>query len=127
MVTDPIADLLTRIRNASKASHSQTKVPYSKLKTSVLNVMKKHHFIDGFEVEKTGQFDEILIQLNPELKGLNLKRISKPGQRIHLKKDQLKKVLNGYGIGIISTSKGVMSAHEARKNGLGGELICEVW
>ena len=127
MVTDPIADLLTRIRNAVKAKHAHTRVSYSKLKVAILEVFKAHQFIIDFKVAKSGNFDEIEIELNPKFTELHLKRISKPGQRIYMKKGDLKPVLSGYGIGVISTSKGVMTTREANKSGLGGELICEVW
>lgn len=127
MVTDPIADLLTRIRNAVKAKHSQTVVSYSKLKVAILDVLKKGKYINGYKVVKVGSFDQIEIDLNTEHTELHLKRISKPGQRIYMKTGQLKPVLNGYGIGVISTPKGVMTTIEARKSGLGGELLCEIW
>lgn len=127
MVTDPIADLLTRIRNAVKARYSTTSAPYSKLKVTILDVLKKHKFIDDYKRVKAGNFDEIEIHLNSSLKTINLKRVSKPGQRIYVKSGELKSVLNGYGIGVISTPKGVMTTNEAKKIGLGGELICEVW
>jgi small subunit ribosomal protein S8 len=127
MITDPIADLLTRIRNAVKAQHDKTSIPYSKLKVAILDVLKKNKFIVDFKVAKSGAFDEIEIKLNPELKELNLKRISKPGQRIYLKKGNIKPVLRGYGISVISTPKGVMTGKEAYKSGVGGELICEAW
>lgn len=127
MVTDPIADLLTRIRNAVKAKHSKTVVAYSKLKVAILEVLKKHKYIDDFKIIKVGNFDQIEITLNEEHTALHLKRISKPGQRIYMKKGDLKPVLNGYGIGVISTPKGVMTTSDARKSGLGGELLCEIW
>jgi len=127
MVTDPIADLLTRISNAVRAGHERTSVPYSKLKTTILDVLKKNKFIMDFKVAKSGSFDEIEIELNPELRTLNLKRISKPGRRIYLKKNQIKPILRGFGISVLSTPKGVMTGVEARKNGVGGELICEIW
>lgn len=127
MNTDPIADLLTRIRNASRVNHEQTLVPYSKLKVAILDVLKKSKFIDDFKVVKSGTFSEIEINLNTELNSLTLKRISKPGQRIYLKKDQIKPVLRGYGISVISTPKGVMTGEEAYKSGVGGELICEIY
>lgn len=127
MVTDPIADLLTRIRNAVKARHSKTVVAYSKLKVAILEVLKKNKFIDDYKVVKNNSYSEIEIDLNVTFQSLHLKRVSKPGQRIYIKTGQLKAVLNGYGIGIISTPKGVMSTHEAKKTGLGGELICEIW
>ena len=127
MNTDPIADLLTRIRNAASARHQKTAVPYSKLKVAVLDVFKKNHFITDFKVVKNGTLSEIAIDLNEDIKTLNLKRVSKPGQRIYIKKDQIKPVLNGYGISVISTSKGVMTNKDAYRLGLGGELICEIW
>ncbi len=127
MVTDPIADLLTRIRNAVKAKHSKTMVSYSKLKLAILEVLKKHQYINDYKVVKAGSFDQIEIELNQTHESLHLKRISKPGQRIYMKKGDLKPVLNGYGIGVISTPKGVMTTIDARKSGLGGELLCEIW
>ncbi len=127
MITDPIADLLTRISNAVRAGHEQTSVPYSKLKITILDVLKKNKFIIDFKVAKSGSFDEIEIKLNQELRTLNLKRISKPGRRTYLKKNQIKPVLRGFGISVLSTPKGVMTGTEARKNGVGGELICEIW
>ena len=127
MITDPIADLLTRISNAVRAGHEQTSVPYSKLKATILDVLKKNKFIADFKVAKSGSFDEIEIKLNPEMQKLNLKRVSKPGRRIYLKKNQIKPVLRGFGISVLSTPKGVMTGSEARKNGVGGELICEIW
>ena len=127
MVTDPIADLLTRIRNAVKAKHSKTVVAYSKLKVAMLEVLKKYKYIADFKVVKVGHFDQIEIELNTEHKELHLKRISKPGQRIYVKTGQLKPILNGYGIGIISTPKGVMTGQRARQIGVGGEVLCKVW
>ena len=127
MVTDPIADLLTRIRNAVAARHGKTVSPYSKLKISILEVLKKHGYIESFSVEKNKSGDQIIIMLSPTHTALNLKRVSKPGQRIYVKKDELKPVLNGYGIALVSTPKGVMTSSDARKASLGGELICEIW
>lgn len=127
MVTDPIADLLTRIRNAVRAKHSTATIAYSKLKVAILDVLKKTKFIEDYKVIKTNHFPEIEIQLNPTFQTIHLKRVSKPGQRIYIKTGQLKPVLSGYGIGIISTPKGVMTTSEAKKTGLGGELLCEVW
>ncbi len=127
MVTDPIADLLTRIRNAVKAKHAKTVVTYSKLKVAILEVLKKNKFVEDFKVVKIGKFDHIEIMLNQEFQQLHLKRVSKPGQRIYVKKGEIKPVLNGYGIGVISTPKGVMTTADARKSGLGGELLCEIW
>lgn len=127
MNTDPIADLLTRIRNAVNARQQKTVAPYSKIKVAVLDVMKKRHFIDDYKVVKENQFDEIEIVFNSSLNQLNLKRISKPGQRIYLKKSDIRPVLNGYGIAVISTPQGVMTGDEAAKVGLGGEYLCQIW
>ncbi|PIZ71250.1 30S ribosomal protein S8 [Candidatus Peregrinibacteria bacterium CG_4_10_14_0_2_um_filter_43_11] len=127
MVTDPIADLLTRMRNAFSANQEKTVVPYSKAKIAILSVLKQYKFIVDFKVVKSGSFDEIEVLLNRELKEFNLKRVSKPGQRIYIKSDAIKSVYNGYGIAVLSTSKGVMSANQARRDGLGGEYLCQVW
>ena len=127
MITDPIADLLTRIRNAVKAKHEKTSTPYSKLKAAILDVLKKNHYIQDYKMVKGSSYNEIEIKLNPEFSSLHMKRVSKPGQRIYLKRGQIKPVLNGYGIGVISTPKGVMTTEDALKSGVGGELLCEIW
>ena len=127
MNTDPIADLLTRIRNAVSARQQKTVAPFSKVKVAVLEVMKKRNFIDSYKFVKDNRFDEIEIVFNSQLSQINLKRISKPGQRIYLKKNDIRPVLNGYGISIISTPKGVMTGDEAAKVGLGGEYLCQIW
>ena len=128
MNTDPIADLLTRIRNSIKARQAKTIVPYSKLKVSILEVMKKHHFINNFkEIKNEKSFDEIEIEFNLDLNELNLKRISKPGQKIYVKKNEIKPVFHNYGIAIFSTPQGVMTGDEAVKAGVGGEYLCKVW
>ncbi len=127
MNTDPIADLLTRIRNAISARQEKTIAPYSRVKVAILEVMKKNKFIHDFKVEKVNKFSEIKIIFSEDLNELSLKRISKPGQRIYIKKGDIKPVLNRYGIAILSTPKGVMTGREAIKNGVGGEYICKVW
>ncbi len=127
MNTDPIADLLTRIRNAVKAKQLKTVVPYSKIKVAILEVMKKRKFIKDYKTVKSGNFDEIEIEFNSELNELYLKRISKPGKRIYVKKDKIKPVINGYGVSIFSTPRGVMTGNEATKIGVGGEYLCEIW
>jgi small subunit ribosomal protein S8 len=127
MITDPIADLLTRIRNAVKAKHDKTTISQSKLKLAILEVLKKNHYIVDYRVVEAEPVNQIEIQLNPTLKQIHMKRVSKPGQRVYLKRDTLKPVMSGYGIGVISTSRGVMTTLEARKSGLGGELLCEIW
>lgn len=127
MTTDPIADLLTRMRNAVKANREKTVAPYSKFSVALLQALKAHRFISDFHQVKTGRFDELEIWFNPERTGLNVRRISKPGQRIYIKKNAIKPVRNFYGIALLSTPKGVMTGEEARKAGLGGEYLCEVW
>lgn len=127
MNTDPIADLLTRIRNALRARHEGTTVPYSKIKVAILEVMKKRGYIQDFKVVKTDRFQEIEIHFAEGRNDLNLKRISKPGQRLYIKRGEIKPVLHGYGIGILSTPRGVMTSDEARKAGVGGEYLCEIW
>lgn len=127
MNTDPIADLLTRIRNAAQAEKEKTTVNYSKIKKAILEVMKAAKFIVDFKVVKNGNFQEIEITLDESKADIHLKRISKPGQRIYIKKEEIKPVLDGYGISILSTPKGVMTGREASKNGVGGEYICQIW
>ena len=127
MVTDPIADLLTRLRNACRARREKTVVPYSKVTMAILATLKKYKFIGDFRQVKTGAFPEVEVWFNPERQALNLKRISKSGQRIYIKKTEIKPVRNHYGIALISTPKGVMTGEEARKAGLGGEYLCQVW
>ncbi len=131
VVTDPIADLLTRVRNALTAKHETVTVPASKMKKSIVDILVSEGFIKSAEiVEKEGQND-ILITLKYGPKGAkvinNLKRVSKPGLRVYASCEQLPKVLGGMGIAIISTSKGVMTDKEARANKIGGEVLAYVW
>jgi len=127
MHSDPIADLLTRIRNAIMAHKSETTAPYSKIKEKTLEILKNHKFITDFKINKKEQFPQLEILLNEEIRDIHLKRISKPGQRIYIKSSDIKKVRNGLGIQIISTSTGLLTGEEAKKQKLGGELICEVY
>lgn len=135
---DPISDMLTRIRNAQEAGHSEVVFPFSNLKLAIAKILEKEKFADFVEMLKKNEenkFDKIKIVLKYEKVGNNkkipaiseIKRISKEGKRIYLKKDEIKKVKSGFGIAVISTSKGIMTGKEARKLGLGGEYICEVW
>jgi len=126
-VTDPIADLLTRIRNASMARKDTVVVPFSNVKMGILNVLTKRGFIEESSVVSNNGFKEINVVLKPERRGLSLKRISKPGQRIYLKSTQLKKINGGLGVAILSTHQGILSGEEAKKLKLGGELICEIF
>lgn len=125
MNTDPIADLLTRIRNASHANLSTCTVPYSKIKENLLKIMLDKSFIAKYE-KTEDKFPELAITIE-ENRPLNLKRISKPGQRIYAKKGTMKVTRSGLGITIISTSKGLMTSEEAKKQNLGGEIICEIY
>ncbi|MBI2464096.1 30S ribosomal protein S8 [Candidatus Peregrinibacteria bacterium] len=127
MHTDPIADLLTRIRNAHKAGHERVTIDYSTQKDAILNVLARKNWIKKFEIKENGKFKEAEIMLNLERPEMHLKRISKPGQRIYVKKHDIKKVKNGLGIAIVSTSKGIMSGEEAYHENLGGEFICEIY
>lgn len=126
MNTDPIADLLTRIRNANMAHKESVNVPYSKIKENILKVMKQYKFIEDYSVNTESTHKSLDIDLNQDKKDMDLRRVSKPGQRIYLKNNELKTVKSGLGISILSTSKGVMSNIQAKKENLGGELICQI-
>ena len=131
-MTDPIADLLTRIRNAVRAGHSSVEIPGSKLKESVVGILKSQGYIRGYDVEPgpTGQ-TRITVALKPPQDGKlvlsGLKRVSKPGLRVYVDKESVPKVLNGMGIAILTTSRGVVTDDEARSLGVGGEVLCEIW
>jgi small subunit ribosomal protein S8 len=125
MNTDPIADLLTRLRNASNARIRKVSVPSSKLKEELLRVMAEKKRILGYDTKEENGRRNIIIKLIPERK-LFLKRVSKPGQRIYTKAADIKPVMSGYGFSIISTSQGVMTNSQAKALKLGGELICEI-
>jgi small subunit ribosomal protein S8 len=125
-MTDPIADMLNRIKNAQAVSSESVSFPYSRIKYDVASIMQKEGYIK--DVEKKGRKEKRLIKITfKEAAALGLKRISKPGQRLYLSYKEMRPVKGGYGIAIISTSKGLMSNKEARKNRLGGEIICEIW
>ena len=130
MINDPIADLLTRIRNANMRKHKTVSVPFSKLKNDIVNILKEEGYIVDFKIEGNDAKKQIVIFL--KYKGnqkviTGLKRISKPGLRVYSEVDKLPKVLNGFGIGIISTSKGIMTDAKAREAKLGGEVMAFVW
>lgn len=124
MVTDPIADFLTRVRNAQMARLTQIELPYSRMKHEIANVMLKNKFLTEVKKDETGKFPTLVVAL-PEKK-LELKRVSKCGQRIYKGADDIRKVKNGFGISILSTSQGVMTGYEARAKKIGGEVLCEV-
>ena len=129
--TDPIADMLTRIRNANSAKHKTVDVPASKLKTAIAEILFREGYIKSFEVISNENQGIIRITLKYDEKGTRvidgIKRISKPGLRVYAGKEELPKVLNGLGIAIISTSKGLKTDKEARAAGMGGEVLAYVW
>ncbi|MBT4483981.1 MAG: 30S ribosomal protein S8 [Candidatus Latescibacteria bacterium] len=130
-MTDPIADMLTRIRNGAKAGKKWVNIPSSKLRKEVARILAEEHFIKNYQYVEYDTQDEIRVFLRydsdekPIIRGI--KRISKPGLRMYSRADNLPRVLNGLGIAIISTSSGVMTDREARVKGVGGEVICYVW
>ena len=129
-MTDPIADMLTRIRNANQAKHEVVEMPASRLKLEILEVLKNEGYITEYEKVEDGKQGVIKVTLkyvNKERVIKGIKRISKPGLRVYAKSTELPQVLNGLGVAIISTSNGVMTDREARKNKLGGEVIAFVW
>ncbi|MBP3584316.1 MAG: 30S ribosomal protein S8 [Peptococcaceae bacterium] len=131
VMTDPIADFLTRIRNANMVMHEKVEIPASKTKIALAEILKNEGFIKDYEQIEDGKQGVIRVYLkygpNREKVISGLKRISKPGLKVYCKKDEIPKVLGGLGIAVISTSKGIMTDKEARKLGLGGEVICYVW
>jgi small subunit ribosomal protein S8 len=130
-MTDPIADMLTRVRNASTARHSTVEIPASRMKAEIARLMTEQGYIVGYETKQGEQGDVIVVELkygnNRERVISGIKRISKPGRRIYAKKETLPKVLGGLGTAIISTSRGLVTSAEAQKLGLGGEGICFIW
>ena len=131
MVTDPIADLLTRIRNALTAGHESVQVPASKMKIAIAGVLKKEGFIKDFEVVRDGLKRTIRIDLaysgRKESTISGLRRVSKPGLRVYVQKREIPRVYSGLGIAILSTPQGVMTGQEAWRRQVGGEVLCYVW
>ncbi len=129
--TDTIADMLTRIRNANRARHKDVEIPASNFKLEIAKILKEEGYIKEYELMKNNKQGVIKVQLKyePSKKGIvsTIKRVSKPGLRIYVKKDKIAKVLNGLGISILSTSKGILTDKKAREMGVGGELICTVY
>lgn len=129
--TDPIADMLTRIRNANSSKHKTVDVPASKMKKAIADILLEEGYIKSVEEMKDDTQGIIRITLKYDEKGAKvidgLKRISKPGLRVYASKDELPQVLNGLGIALISTSKGIKTDKEARKEGLGGEVLAYIW
>ena len=131
-MSDPIADMLTRIRNANTAKHDTVEIPASKMKTAIAEILLKEGFIKAYDIKEEGSFGTIVITLKygadkNEKIITGLKRISKPGLRVYAGAEELPKVLGGLGIAIISTNKGLLTDKEARKENVGGEVLAFVW
>jgi small subunit ribosomal protein S8 len=131
MITDPIADLLTRIRNGSRARHPRVDVPSSKLKVEIARILKDEGYIANFKVadEKGKRTLRVFLRYTPDRRSVitDLRRVSRPGSRRYIGKAGIRPVVGGMGIVILSTPRGLMTGQSARKEGLGGELLCEVW
>ena len=131
MLTDPIADMLTRIRNASLALHDTVEMPGSRLKADIARVLEEQGYIAGYETVTGDSRSTLVVKLKYDedrrrvITGLS--RVSKPGRRVYADKDSLPKVLGGMGVAIISTSHGLLTGHDARRRGVGGEVLCTVW
>ena len=131
MHTDPIADMLTRIRNANKAMHETTTMPTSRIKEEIARLLKEEGYIAGYRVEDDESFNTITIELkfgrNRERIITDLKRVSKPGRRVYARKDRLPRVLGGMGTAILSTSGGLITSKTAEERRVGGEVVCFIW
>ncbi|MBY0394898.1 MAG: 30S ribosomal protein S8 [Thermoleophilia bacterium] len=131
MLTDPIADMLTRIRNANLALHDAVEMPGSKLKAEIARVLRDEGYIADYEVRDGEVGTDLVVRLKYDrdrrrvISGLE--RVSKPGRRVYVDRDGIPRVLGGMGIAVMSTSQGVITGHEARRRGIGGEVICSVW
>ena len=130
-MTDPVADFLTRIRNAIMAAHETVEIPSSRLKREMARILEEQGYIEGFEVEPAQPVEQIRIRLkytdNRTSVISGLRRVSRPGQRTYVDAKHVPKVLGGMGTAIVSTSRGVMTGHDARAAGVGGEVVAEVW
>jgi small subunit ribosomal protein S8 len=131
MLTDPVADMLTRIRNANRALHETASMPASRMKAEIARVLKDEGYIKDFRVERGEAFDTLVVELkfgkNRERIITDLKRISKPGRRVYARKDRLPRVLGGMGTAIMSTSDGLVTSRTAQERGVGGEVVCFIW
>jgi small subunit ribosomal protein S8 len=131
MLTDPIADMLTRIRNANRALHERAEMPTSRMKVEIARILKEEGYIRDYEVKKGESYDTLVVYLkygrNRERILTDLKRVSKPGRRVYAKKDRLPRVLGGLGTSILSTSNGLITGRTAAERGVGGEVIAFVW
>ena len=131
MLTDPVADMLARIRNANKALHETVEMPTSRLKEGIARILEEEGYIRDFHVKKGESFDTLVIQLkygrSRERIITDLKRVSKPGRRVYARKDRLPRVLGGMGVAILSTSDGLITSRTAQEKGVGGEVVCFIW
>ncbi|MFL6040545.1 MAG: 30S ribosomal protein S8 [Gaiellales bacterium] len=131
MITDPIGDMLTRIRNANQALHEKVEMPVSGMRKEIARILLEEGYIEGYTISKGETFDTLVVTLKygPDRERVisGLKRVSKPGRRIYAKKDRPHKVLGGMGVAILSTSTGVVTGRQAQEKGVGGEVMCYVW
>ena len=131
MLTDPIADMLTRIRNGNMVLHDAVRMPASKLKASLADVLQREGYISGFEVVGESPREELVVRLKYDAQRRRvisgIRRASTPGRRVYVDRDNIPKVLGGMGIAVISTSQGLLTGQEARSRGIGGEILCTVW
>jgi small subunit ribosomal protein S8 len=130
-MTDPVADMLTRIRNANKALQETVTMPTSRMKEEIARLLQEEGYIRGYRVEKGESFDTLVVELkygrSRERVITDLKRVSKPGRRVYAKKDRLPRVLGGMGTAILSTSNGLVTSRRAQELGVGGEVVCFIW
>ena len=131
MQTDPVADMLARIKNANKALHETAEMPSSRMKQEIARLLKEEGYIRDYRVEKGDSFDTLVVELKfgPKRERIitDLKRVSKPGRRVYAQKDRLPRVLGGMGTAIMSTSNGLVTSRTAQELGVGGEVVCFVW
>lgn len=130
-VNDPIADFLTRIRNAGMARHERVSMPHSKMKVEVARILKEQGYIEDYSEKGVGAKKELVVELKYDPDGrrgiAGLRRVSRPGRRVYRKQASIPRVLDGLGVAILSTSRGILTDHEARRNGIGGEVLCFVY
>ena len=131
MLTDPVADMLSRVRNANKALHERVEMPSSRLKVEIARILKEEGYISDYHVRQGESFDTLVIHLkygrSRERVITDLQRVSKPGRRVYARKDRLPRVLGGMGVAIMSTSGGLITSRTAEERGVGGEVVCFVW
>ncbi|MCK4594854.1 30S ribosomal protein S8 [bacterium] len=131
VMTDPVADLLTRVRNAARAGHKQVTVNHSKFKEAIVKLLVEEGYLGSYAVVESGRHRAIQVDLKYTAAGKpafhGIERVSKPGLRIYVRRDRIPYVMNGLGVAVLSTSRGVLPDYTARREGLGGELICRVW